>query len=466
VRRALAVLGFVALGCSGPAPPERPRDLVLLVVDTLRADRVGWYGSEAAVTPALDCLVGERGVVFWNAFAQAPLTAPSMASLFTSRLPSQHGVRQGDGSLVDAELTLAEVLADAGWATAGFSANGVMVAGRGFSQGFEAYDCDLPVPFTKRRGDALNRAALAWLDEVLAQPDRPPFFLYLQYLEPHVPFTVDPEVLARVMRRRGRSEIDAVHANLLLDPKLGRASYGLGGAGKASGQERLALTDLYDAEVMSVDLEVSMLVAGLVVRGLLDDAIVVITADHGEELFEHGRMGHGASLHDEVVRVPLAILVPGRTTRADVRAVVSSIDVAPTLLELVGVPVPERFEGRSFGALLDQAGGRSWLPWSAGESDVERAAFVELDREESPHRRAAITRDAKLIETRDGARSLWRLDDDGVERAASAGAADAAVERALADGRALADSKRTNAPPARLTADERERLRALGYLEE
>jgi hypothetical protein len=183
----LRLLGLaLALGC-GPGPPP---NIVLIVVDTLRADRLGDYGGTRNLTPTIDALA-ERGTVFQRAYAQTSWTSPSVASLMTSRYPLQHGVLVFNSVLPPSEVTLAELLQEEGYATGGFSANAALSAERGYAQGFDEYasftrDAE-PGPVLGRyaRADQVNASVLEWVDGLA---EARPLFLYIQYMEPHIPY--------------------------------------------------------------------------------------------------------------------------------------------------------------------------------------------------------------------------------------------------------------------------------------
>jgi arylsulfatase A-like enzyme len=331
--------------CVLPACTHRspPPNILFIVIDTLRADRVGWYLGDRRLTEFLDS-VGAWSTVFWNAYAQGSFTPPSMASLFTSRYPSQHGVRTGRSVLSSAERTLAEELKQGGYVTGGFVANPLLTATLGYRQGLDTYEV-LEGPDTgappggsfarKARADDVNRAGLKWLDTLTGNA---PVFLYLHYMEPHLPYTPPDNIRDQIMSRRGKLQEE--------QQTLGRMLFFEHKLWTHPDQDALyVIQDLYDAEVVSVDAALKDLFAELERRGFLRNAIVVITADHGDEHMDHGRIGHGTTLYNEVTHVPLLLHAPGQRNRVDVRDIVSLIDVAPTVLQLAGLRAPDSFEG-------------------------------------------------------------------------------------------------------------------------
>src|SRR5690242_22307 len=199
---------------------RRPPNVIVIVIDTLRADRLGSYGNTHGLTPFLDTL-GTRGVVFKRAYAQSSWTNPSIASLFTSRFQSQHGVVIPASRLADSEVTLAEVLHARGYATGGFSANALIGNHVGFGQGFDEYQALWPAPpdathyhGAKQRADSIDDLALQWLDRRGCGATAP-FFLYLHYVEPHPPYSPPAEVLKRLYPGRPAPDLDMVSTRVL-----------------------------------------------------------------------------------------------------------------------------------------------------------------------------------------------------------------------------------------------------------
>ncbi len=454
---------LVAIG-AGCAREPRP-NLILVIVDALRADRLGCYGYERSRTPFLDSLA-ERGTVFRRAYAAAPWTNPSIASLRTSRYPSQHGVRGLAEPLPDTERTLTERLHEYGYATGGFSANALLARELGYAQGYDAYQAvrALPAPgipshlWLSARAREINLLALGWLDTLPVA--RPPVFLYLQYMETHIPYAPPERLLREAFG--GRERPDLVQLN---------DRYVRGNAEPLDEGLQKDARDVYDASAAAVDEGLRELFGGLEARGLLRDAIVVITADHGEELMDHGHVSHGVALYEESIRVPLIVLLPGGTERVDVDEPVSLIDVAPTLLDLAAIPAPATFEGRSLVPLLAD---RNWSGRAFGLLDRRggsRPSFSELQAKPelrvTPHERAVVLGSHKLIAGVGGERELYDLRADPLERQPDALGPEhrAALERAL---QGFEQRVRGGPPrrPVELEPETKEQLRALGYVQE
>jgi arylsulfatase A-like enzyme len=394
----VSLLALAGCGADEERAAARPPDVVFVLVDGLRADRVGWYGGAAGLTPFLDGLAGSSSV-FWHAYAPADSTIPVLASLFTSRFPSQHGVETLTARLGRRELSLAQALRSAGYATAFFSAHPLLSARLGLGRGFEMGRVYYEV--RKQRVTRLGSDALAWLERTHATRPEAPVFLFLHLMDVHEPWKLHP-ALAKV---RGEAP---EHLGKLAE----LAGRDLRFAAMSSEEAELARV-LYDAEVAGLDASLRQLFAELDARGILSDAIVVVTSDHGVELLDHGGRGYGHALWDEVIRVPLLVKRPGQLVRSDVDEVVSLVDLAPTLLAAAGIPVPPTFQGRS---RLDALQGRSWLrrlaePGPHGTAYSERAVRGEPRQ----HARAVVHRSGKLIEAGDGTREFYDLASDPAE---------------------------------------------------
>jgi arylsulfatase A-like enzyme/Flp pilus assembly protein TadD len=293
-------------------------NLLIVSLDTTRADRLGPYGFGGVKTPALDRLAAE-GVIFKQAATAAPLTLPAHTTIFTSRVPPVHGVRDNGGFFVDpGETTLAEQLQSSGFATGAFVGAYVLDAKWGLNQGFETYfdDFDLSkyraisLAAIQRPGNEVVDQALAWLDGVA---DRR-FFGWVHLYDPHTPYEA-PEPYSSVYRGRP-----------------------------------------YLAEIAFTDAQVGRLIEALERRDLLNRTLVVVVGDHGESLDDHGEASHGFFIYESVVHVPLIIRAPISGMRGrEVRDVVRTLDIVPTVCELLGVAAPGSAEGRSLVPLMTGA---------------------------------------------------------------------------------------------------------------
>ncbi len=337
-----SVLALAALAACEKSPaPGRIQNVILVSIDTLRRDHVGVYGAERDVTPVLDAL-GAQGVVFDQAIAQAPWTLPSHASLLASEAPSALGLGPfaNPGRLPESALTLAEVLRAHGFATAAVT-GGYVSRGLGFDQGFDSFRETPDSPYLS----TAVKYAQEWLDR--RDPARP-FFLFLHTFEVH---QYDPPADQR--RRWVRPYDGPMRAVENLPAFLhDRASQAR--ASEFTKADWDYLRDLYDACVASVDFQIGRLLADLESRGLRGSTLVVLISDHGEEFGEHGGSGHGYTLYDECLRVPLILAHPSLPSRR-IADQVRLLDLAPTIADLAGVPVPESWRGTSLVPLLGGA---------------------------------------------------------------------------------------------------------------
>lgn len=303
-------LALLVLLCLGGCSPRRetapvPKNLVLITLDTVRADHLGSYGHAAARTPWLDRLATE-GVRFTQASSPVPLTLPSHSSLLSGLLPPHHGLRNnGAGSFPDGRETLATLLSAQGWRTGAFVGAFVLDRRFGLARGFQTYDDEIErAPGAtmsleaERPGREVMDRALAWLGVILGEDTSKPFFLWVHLYDAHAPYSPS-----------------------------------------------------YDGEIAKVDEQVGRLLRELETRGLSGTTVVAVAADHGESLGEHGELTHGLLLYEPTLHVPLLVKAPGLAARV-VETPVSLVDVGPTLAGLVGKALPGTLDGRDLSAAL------------------------------------------------------------------------------------------------------------------
>ena len=453
---ALLLLAALAGGCDRSRPPN----VLLVVVDTLRADRLGVYGNPDGLTPFLDDLA-QRATVFRNAYAPTSWTCPSVASLLTSRYPSQHHVVSFASQLAADEVTLAEALQPARYVGGGFSANFRLLQSLGYAQGFRHWETDAHYE-GKMRAEELHRRAFGWLDGAWTASSAQPALLYVQYMEPHVPYDPPQPFRGRVApRASAAADLVAMNQKLAAMDWLG-----------INRDDVALLESLYDGEVATVDAALRQLFAELERRGFLQDAIVVVTADHGEEFREHGGLTHGRTLYNETVRVPLLMVAPGYAGGRMVEQNVSLLDIAPTVVDLLGLPAEPRFEGHSLVPLLAPESWRgrlrAWWRATASPADV----LFQLESTESgldlrEHKAGILRRSVKVLMTTGGQPEAYDLQTDPQEKHANPAAIEAdasALAKVLeADRVALDGRSGVAAQAAPLDESTREKLRALGY---
>lgn len=479
----LALLGL-ATACGGDRAPE-PRHVLLITLDTTRADHLGAYGETRFETPALDALASE-GVVFERCSSAAATTLSSHTSLMTGAYPLRHGVVRNGFSVDRSNRMLAETLSEAGFQCSAFVASSALISATGMDQGFQSYDERLDLPASPGGNDQAQRVAgsvtsaiLDHLDAEAAPGAGQRRFIFAHYFDPHAPYgapggeavagfgEIEAAVSAQQQRLLGRApgQQGVIAAGLPVE---------LAGPVEASPSPRdQRLAELYGQEVQYLDAEIGRLLAGLAVRGLLQETLVVVTADHGETFWEQGNFwNHGLWVGEPDVRVPLIVRGPGADRGLRVATPVSGVDVAPTILAAVGLaPGPGDDPGR----------GRSLAGALRGEPLPVRAVFSEATQpgpllEQAPDLawagdakpQAVWLGDWKLVKAPYlGVRQLFDLGSDPGERrdllaepsldpAARAALED--LERAHALWRGAADPR-----PSRFDPAQAEALRGLGY---
>lgn len=362
-------------GCAGQGPVDRSQGVILISLDTLRADRLGCYGYDRPTSPFLDELAA-RGTLFEHAIVQLPGTLPSHMSMLTGLLPAEHNVFPPEGVLADSVPLVQELLRASGLRTAGFTEGGYVAARFGFSRGFEEFDDSARKSNTDIE-DVFSRG-LDFLGR-LEEGDR--FFLFLHTYAIHDPyfppapycdlylpgtdrtaiegvpvFPVDgltqlPEVAQEVQRQRFRNSLAFIRANLPPGAPLptGPNLVELNRASRhspVSGEIVDFYSALYDATINYVDDVIRSFMAELATLGLADRVTVIITSDHGEEFFEHGRFTHEQVYH-ECLHVPLIVVGAGVQPGQRIPDLVASIDITPTILDILSVPAPAHQTGRS-----------------------------------------------------------------------------------------------------------------------
>lgn len=367
---ALALLLLGCLVACGEAEDPRP-DLILISIGGLRADRVGAYGETRATSPGLDALAA-RGALFERVVAESSGTLPSHVTLLTGLHPATHGVQDPARALGPQTRTLAELLRAAGYHTVGLTGGGRVGRRNGLDRGFDVFN-------DVRRGlPRLLRQAGRYLSEADGQP----VFLFLYAVDLGCPYAPSDAYEGR-FASPGAEEVDVV----------GRCDSDFNELGLTPGQARF-LSDRYDESIRELDDTLGGFLAEV------EDAVVLVTSDHGLAFLEHGEIGSERSLHGEVLRVPLVIAAPDLAP-ARIGAAAGLVDVAPTLLELAGAAIPEDLEGRSLVPLL-----------GGGESpDGDAPRFSELAG--PPALQSVMTRDHHLIvDAATGEARLFDLESD------------------------------------------------------
>jgi arylsulfatase A-like enzyme len=434
---------------------RRPRNVLLYLVDTLRADHLSPYNASSRVrTPGLAAFARDA-VTMRRAHAQENWTKPSVATLLSSLMPWEHTAVQDASVVPESVALLPELLREQGFFTGSFIANGYVSDRFGFGQGWHTYR-NYVREGRRTQAEFVAADVLQWLDD---REDTRPFLLYVHTIDPHVPYRRREDTLSLYgdTRYSGPASV-ANNAELLGRIKLGRVTL--------AAADRAHLEALYDGEITYHDVHFQAIMDGLERRHLADDTLVIVTSDHGEEFWDHGSVGHGHSVYEELLHVPMFVRHPGLPAgRRAVRELgddVGLVDVLPTIFEALGLAVPEGVSGRSF------------LPALLGEGASAPTATVSGFME---NWRAVTVQDLKLILRANGQQRLYDLAADPHEEH------DVAAERPLAvrylrgllglrlaDAESVADGRprrpRREHRPAATTIDPetRAQLRALGYL--
>ena len=437
--------------------------VILITVDTLRADRISAYNPEALPTPSIDRLA-KYALVFTKALSPAPWTLPAMTFIMTGVSPSVHGATNQASRVPDNAMTLAEYMNQEGYRTAAIGDNSLLKPAHNLTQGFDEYDF-----FPKRSmGDSFGAVLLQtrrrFQPEVstddltdlfiqwLRANRKNDFFLWLHYYDPHEPYAPPPRSLPEESPEPG------------IGTYFGRGKEVRGGQFVPSLAERGWIRRLYESEVRYVDQNIGALLEILDRLGLYRDSLIVLTSDHGEEFWEHGGLGHGHSLHDELLWVPLMIKLPGLAARGQISSLVDTTSLTPTLLELCGIPY--RPDGFSAGSLVSL--------WSEGREPCRAQPIVSTGLLYFEDRESIIFQDMKYMLTLTGDREeLYDLVQDQVEKISLVRALPEKVREAK---RLLANHHRKSgelrrryrigdAEEVQLDEETRERLRSLGTIQ-
>ncbi len=322
-----------------PRRLEKPvRNVLVYLIDTLRADHLTSFNSKTRVrTPGLDQLVASGSGVFTAAHTQENWTKPSVATLLSSLMPWEHHATTTEAVVPAAVELLPELLQGRGFHTGAFIANGYVSDKFGFKQGFDTFRNYIREG-RYSRAEFLAADVTSWLDK---RPEKLPFFLYVHAIDPHVPYKPTAEFLSLYDPSPYKGVVDFSNDTALLEKiKIGSI--------KLNERDKVRLEALYDSEISYHDVHFRAILTALEKRGLADDTMVVVVADHGEEFWDHGSVGHGHSVYEELLRIPMVVRVPGLTHGpATITSSAGLVDVMPTVLEALGETVPAGLSGRS-----------------------------------------------------------------------------------------------------------------------
>jgi arylsulfatase A-like enzyme len=354
----------LALFACVPRPPAPPPDILLISIDTLRRDHLSAYGYQRETSPRIDALAAD-GALFLNAVSTSNWTLPAHMSLMTGLPPSLHGVEDDGSRLPDTTLTLAQALRRAGYATGGVTSHLYVAEQFGFARGFDHFETRVD-----QRAESATDSAIRWLESV----GKGPVFLFVHYFDPHTDYD-PPEPFASRFGPADRALGDIDRLKYHWNPQ------------EPFPADRIPeLLRLYDGEIAYTDHHVGRLADWLAERGRLDDTIVAIVSDHGEDFGEHGTFGHGMHLHGEVTRVPLILRYPPRVAAGERRDLAVLYDLPATLLRLAGLAVPGQLELRAadLGTSREGAADRTAIlestRWGPKRFGVRQAQKVLLTR--------------------------------------------------------------------------------------
>jgi arylsulfatase A-like enzyme len=453
---ALAVFGFRHIDLR-PFPKTTaaiPARIILIGIDTLRADHLSCYGYSRQTSPGLDALARE-GVRFENAYSSAPWTLPAMTSIFTSLPPPQHGIEARDLHLDHSVPTLAGAFTSQNWPTSAFITHIFVSHIFGLNSGFQEFQ-ELSIDWSFQEGsqlkaEQLNAHVFPWLDTHRNKK----FFLYLHYFDPHWDYDPPAPYDRKFTNPNYKGPASGKFSYLR---KYLRTSDGL------TPEDIQHVVDLYDGEIAYTDYHLSKLFEKLKAMQMWDDSLVVVLADHGEEFKEHGSFHHH-TLYREALHVPVILKPPGGRPR-DWRAVVTermqTIDIGPTLLQMSGLKIPQSFRGSSI------------IPLMNGSIKTDRIVFARDKRSHSV-KSAIIADQFKLIDffTDTGVlkkQKLFNLDSDPKELY-SIEEQEPKIVKQL--GKSLLDwnetektsafNKKIRENPVMLDEGQEESLKALGY---
>jgi arylsulfatase A-like enzyme len=436
----LALAASFAAGCD--ARPGKPQNLVVISLDTLRADHLGVYGYDRETSPQLDHWA-KGAFVFDNALSAANYTLASHHALFQSRTAHVARDARFDGP------TLAVMLKEQGFRTAAFTGGGMLTEIHGFTRGFDSWD----------EGNELLQdtvpKALAFLDEAARQDGR--FYLFVHCLDVHLPY-IPPPPYDHLFYPEYKGTVDGEGTRKLLSMRKmfeGRARYG---KTRFDDADKKKVVALYDGEIAKMDVDLAKLLGRIDAPDLRDDTLVVIVSDHGDEFWDHGSVLHAHTVFQELLHVPFLLRVPALEREArHIGERVSLLDVVPTVLELLALPQPKGLRGRSLVPLLH------------GEALPERPVFAEGFAVDSKLQ-TVVDGPWKLIRDLDsGNVALFDLKSDPQERNDLAPTQPQEVERLrqLLDG-VLGRSREKQDPlalPAEVDEATKARLRELGYID-
>ena len=457
MRNPILALAPLAVGCATlrGSPDDGAPDVVIIVLDTLRADSMSTYGNPLPTTPALDKLAAQ-GTRYNTAWAPASWTLPSTTTIHTGLHPLRHGVRTFGDKLPEGQQTLAERLYDAGWRTAAWSDNANFGEKNALNQGFQQFASVKSAATAYPHAELMLREATGWLDDSAR-----PALTVVQPMNCHGPYRVPKKARTRLLGRRpigGFRYYRGPMGEIMRRHNLG-ARWKVNDKYVQSAREQQLTAVRYATD------EVGKMLTHLKEVGRYDNALIIVTADHGEELFDHGGFSHGYTLHREVVHVPLIIKYPHQTEARVVDGPASLMDIVPTVLATVGLPATTADGGPLDGINLGDA--------ALGDRLPDRPLVFDLDWKTRTVARGLLVGDSHLIHIQssyDGKKDVRELYDvklDPKEKRDLAKDDPARLGQAAATLDQLWETLRAGTPVVEnvLSEMDEEKLKLLGYME-
>lgn len=452
----LIMLFLISLSC-GTRPPSGGHgdyNIVLITIDTLRADHLSCYGYERDTTPNIDN-IAEKGMIFKNAIAPSSWTAPSMASLLTSTYPINHGVIHGIGYEKDKTIhrqevfsdeltTLAEILKNHGYTTFGIASNLHLSEKFGFARGFDFFQC---LPFLD--APIVNSILFSWMQDI-KQAEK--YFIWLHYFDPHHFYHPRKPWIENYTSEKLTEELGLYKKNWI---ELKQVQF------KKDPLMLANLVALYDSEINYVD----SFIGELIQKFELDNnTLLIITSDHGEEFLEHDQLGHGNNLYRETIHIPLIMKSPHSSKKEIIHRQVNLVDIMPTILHILNINLPEQIQGQS---LFNREGLLSWLTGLFSDNAVTDYEFSELANNQIL--KTIITPGWKYIYNyKDKTEQLYNIASDPPELN---NLADKEIKQSnqlkeqLFNWVSRAKKYPTQKQQADLSAEEKEKLKSLGYMQ-